>query len=105
MDIELLLTHADDQRPVLDGGLPLDVASTAPRPPKEAQPEHLGDFAADPNDLPVQRWGILAPEGPEGDRLLDLVAPLRAKREADQGGAKARIYRVPAGMEMADAIQ
>lgn len=105
MELELLLAHADDQRPVLDGGLPLESASGEPRPEEDKEPGSFGDFSADPNDLSLQRWGLIAPEGPEGDRLLDLVEPLRRQREEDQGGAPVRIYRVPAGMDTAAAVR
>lgn len=102
MDIELLLANADDQRPTLDGGIPLETAAAEPNPDGENGAAHYADFTADPNDLPLQRWGIVAPEGPLGDRLLDLVAPLRRKREEDQG-APARVYRVPSAMDMTAA--
>ncbi len=98
MDIELLLANADDQRPTLDGGLPLESADAQPNPDAESGPQRFADFAADPNDLPLQRWGIVAPEGPLGDRLLALVEPLRRQREADQG-APVRVYRVPPTMD------
>jgi hypothetical protein len=98
MDLELLLAHADDQSPVLAEGLPVDSATSAVTA-DSWQGEPFTDFAEDPNDLPIQRWGLIAPEGPLGDRLLDLVAPLQKQREADQG-ARARIYRVPPGMDM-----
>lgn len=104
MNLELLLAHADDSRPFLEGGLPLEAAADAPRPAEAAGPEHLSDGSADPNDLALQRWGIVAPEGPVGDRLLDLVAPLRRAREAAQGAA-ARVYRVKARMDAVEAVQ
>jgi hypothetical protein len=99
MDFELLLTHADDQRPVLEEALPLDAASHQPRPPQEnTSGKELDDAGADPNSLPDQRWGVVAPEGPSGDRLLALIEPLRRLREAEQG-APARVYRVPPGLD------
>ena len=105
MDIDLLLARADDHAPALDGGLPQGAASCAAAPRAAAEPASFADFSDDPNDLLVQRWGIVAPEGPAGDRLLDLVAPLRAAREAAQGGAPARIYRAPRGLDAAAAAR
>ncbi|WP_437670478.1 hypothetical protein [Sorangium sp. So ce131] len=105
MNLELLLAHADDHRPVLAEGIPPAALSAAPRPEEVPLPTHLRYDAADPESLPDQRWGVIAPEGPAGDRLLGAVAPLcQARREA-QGGADVRVYRVPAGMGPADAAR
>lgn len=98
MNLELLLAHADDSAPVLSEGLPLDAAASAPRPVEQQGPSYLRYDSADPSSLPEQRWGIVAPEGPEGDRLLALVEPLRKARQEGQGGAPVRVYRVPAEM-------
>lgn len=96
MDLELLLAHADDHRPTLESGV--DLASTAeePNPDRAQGPRDFARFDADPNVLSLQGWGIVAPEGPEGDRLLELVEPLRRQREAQQG-SPARIYRARPG--------
>lgn len=105
MDLELLLAHADDASPVLESGLPLESAAAEAR---AADTHHVGPFPVpegDPNDLTLQRWGIIAPEGPEGDRLLDLVEPLRKQRQEDQGGEPIRVYRVPAGMDAAASMR
>jgi hypothetical protein len=99
MDLELLLAHADDQRPVLDDGLPGEAAAKQAR--DLTKPDNYKDFADDPNDLFAQRWGIVAPEGPDGDRLLALVEPLRKARQEDQRGEPVRVYRAPAGMDAA----
>ncbi len=104
MNIELLLAHADDSEPFLDKGLPLDAAASAPRPQEATQPAHLSDISADPNDLSLQRWGIIAPEGAVGDHLLDLVAPLRKARE-DAQGAPARVYRVKNRMDASESVR
>lgn len=104
MDIELLLAHADDHRPVLEG-LPLGAASSSPRPEGERLPEHLRYDSADPSSLPAQRWGVIAPEGLLGDRLLGAIEPLRRARREDQGGAEVRIYRVPPGMDAAAVMR
>ena len=104
MDFELLLTHADDRRPVLEETLPLDAASQLPRPEERPSGKDLINRGVDPNSLPEQRWGVIAPEGPLGDRLLALIEPLRRLREEEQG-APARIYRVKPGMDWLQAAQ
>lgn len=97
-DLNLLMVHADDHEPVLAGGLP-DAAAPTRRDdddgPSEA--EHFWDEGGDPNDLEAQRWGVIAPQGPEGDRLLALIRPLIERRQEQQGDA-VKIYRVPAQM-------
>ena len=98
MSIELLLTHADDHRPTLEEGLPLESALNQPRPDSSQMPDHLWDQGGDPNDLPSQRWGVVAPEGPVGDRLLALIEPLRALRQEEQG-APVRVYRAPPNLD------
>jgi hypothetical protein len=103
MDIELLLKHSDDQRPVLEKGLPLSAATSAPRPHEGPSLEPFRHDGGDSSSLPDQRWGLLVPEGPEGDRLLDIVAPLKKAREQQQG-ADAIVYRAPAGMSSEDAL-
>lgn len=102
MDIELLLVHADDHGPVLEDGLSLESAGLAPEPAWPPSAGYLRYDSRDPDDLGLQRWGVIAPEGPAGDRLLALIDPLRRAREQAQGGP-ARIYRVPARMRMPEA--
>lgn len=99
MDLELLLADADDGRPTLEEGLPLQSCASEPHPDADGDGAHFADFAADPNDLPAQRWGIVAPDGPAGDRLVELMEPLMRVRQADQGGAPVIVYRVPPGMD------
>lgn len=100
-DLELLLSHADDQHPVLENGLPMDAASTAPRPPMRQDLHDFRHDGGDPNSLPEQRWGIVAPEGPVGDRLLEIIAPLQKARE-EQQGEPAVILRAPPGLKDED---
>jgi len=99
-DLGLLLAHADDdQSAVLDGGLPAEAALSADI---SNQAEAFWDFSDDPNDLAIQRWGIIAPEGPDGDRLLELIQPLKKLRE-DEQDAEAFVFRAPVGMGTAAA--
>ncbi|HYO72252.1 MAG TPA: hypothetical protein VEU33_39890 [Archangium sp.] len=105
MELELLLAHADDHRPVLESGLPDDSLGQAPTSAQRSQmPTHLWDPGGDPNDLAAQRWGVIAPEGPAGDRLLALLAPLRQWREQQQG-APARCFRVSPGLGGPEAVR
>ncbi|APR88378.1 hypothetical protein A7982_13727 [Minicystis rosea] len=103
-DLELLLAYADDQRPVLEDGLPLASAADEAQPRGEDLVQDFADFSDDPNDLSIQRWSVIAPLGPAGDALLELVAPLLKKREEDQG-APIVPYRVPPGMGLEEAIR
>ncbi|WP_437664794.1 hypothetical protein [Sorangium sp. So ce1182] len=96
--LDLLLADADERRPVLDEGLPGDTAQGAPRPRKGRDANHWRRTDADRNDLTLQRWAVIAPEGREGDRMMEAVQPLVALREGEQG-APARVYRVPQGMD------
>jgi hypothetical protein len=103
MDLELFLAHADDLRPVLDTGLPPDTAALAPKPPETGAVKDFRYDSSDPDSLPDQRWGLIVPEGPEGDRLLGLVEPLRLSRQRAQDDRPVRIYRVPAEMSAEQA--
>jgi hypothetical protein len=98
MPIQLFLAHADSQKPVLRGGLDLAAARAAEKPGHSPpDPSHLADRSASPDALPLQRWGIVAPKGAVGERLLQLVAPLKQRREEEQG-APAVVYRVDPAM-------
>lgn len=92
--LDLFLKRADDRSVVVED---LD-----PRHGARAAPDKLGgylrDDGGDPQDLPRQRWGVIAPKGPDGDRLLAVVEPLIKHRAAQQGAPVER-YRVPEGMD------
>ncbi|HYO67257.1 MAG TPA: hypothetical protein VEU33_14370, partial [Archangium sp.] len=86
--LHLLLAREDDRQPVLPTGLPEETAQEAPRPeklPGRAEVPSLEKPDANPNDLPAQRWGGVAPEGEEGEALLRALAPLVEHRERQQG--------------------
>jgi hypothetical protein len=99
-DLNLLMVHADDHQPMLDSVSDQTVGHTDV---EAAMPEHLWDEGGDPNDLFLQRWGVIAPEGPRGDRLLEIVAPLIAHRREQQQGEEVRVYRVPSQLSASDA--
>lgn len=104
--LDLLLADADDLRPVLDDGLPVEAAQRGPRPRKAVRGDDSHSWRrtdADPNDLPAQRWGVVAPEGREGDRLLEAITPLIRLREAEQR-APATIYRVPPHLDARQSV-
>lgn len=92
--LDLLMVRADDQQPAL-AHLDERAAYGQAAPASGPSPAHLAAHSGDPDDLPLQRWGVIAPEGPRGDRLIALIAPLIAKRREDQGGHEPRVYRVP----------
>lgn len=99
-NVELLLSHADSHQPVAPEGLPAEAAAQAPpdEAPGEREESHLWDDGEDPNSLPAQRWGLVVPEGPEGERLLALIEPLRRRRQQQQEGHPVRVYRVQRGL-------
>ncbi len=104
MDIELLLAHADDGSPALDEGFPLDAAGGAPRPEERAEYEHFRHDGGDPNSLEEQRRGLVVPQGAAGDRLLQLVEPLRKARQEEQG-EDVVVYRAAPGITAEGASQ
>src|SRR5262245_13116984 len=100
-DLQLLLASADGGGLLLEAGLPCAATWSAPKPkagPRGADSPRWDAPDADPNDLTAQRWGVIAPRGKEGDKLLDAIAPLIRLREQEQD-APARIYRVEPGMD------
>jgi hypothetical protein len=99
-DLSLLMVHADDHDPLLDDvdGGPAPAGETT-----AALPDHLWDEGGDPNDLALQRWGVIAPQGPRGDRLLELVEPLVRRRREQQHGEPVRVFRVPPSMTASEA--
>lgn len=105
--LSLLLADADDRSPVLGEGLPGDAAHRAPKP-KKAGSRHDTFLRrrkdADPNDLSLQRWALVAPEGPEGERMLEAIEPLRRLREEEQG-APATVHRVRSDMDARQCVQ
>lgn len=103
MEAQLFLAHADDHRPVLEQGIAVDstleaTVDAAESPIDLSMGKRSANLAASPNALAEQKWAILAPKGPEGDRLLELIAPLRRKREEEQG-QEAFVYRVDPNLD------
>lgn len=100
-DLQLLLCDAGDRSPVLPDGLNESalLAARAPeRVPAGRDSMHLEALDRDPNDLPAQRWAVIAAQGEAGDAAIEAIRELIAWRE-DQQGAPAMIYRVPAEMD------
>ncbi|XYH99304.1 hypothetical protein ACMHYB_05900 [Sorangium sp. So ce1128] len=100
--LDLLLADAEERRPVLEEGLPGEAAQRGPRP-REKDSFDRKRTDADPNDLTLQRWAVVAPRGREGNQLLEAVAPLIRLREAEQR-APVTIYRVPPDMDAREAL-
>ena len=103
-NLHLLLSYDDDGSPVLKDGLP-EAAAAVQEPEKKKDTGAL-DFwepGSDPNDLVDQRWGVIAPEGPEGERLLALIRPLIEARKEAQGGEEIKIYHAPSGLSPKEA--
>jgi hypothetical protein len=97
--LDLLLADADERRPVLEEGLPGEVAQQGPKPKKATQQEKP-DWRRDnkdQNDLKEQGWGLVVPDGRAGDRLREALTPLIRLRE-EELGKPAEIYRVSPDM-------
>lgn len=105
MLFHLLLAYADSQRPVLPQGLALTSVLREPQPTSAVKPKRLYDLNGEPNDLPSQRWAVVAPEGPRGDRLLERVERLRQLRAEQQHlrPDQLRVFRVSPCMTALEA--
>ncbi len=100
--IDLLLAHADDRTPMLPG-VDRIAAGGAPAPEPRPRPGELWADEEAPDDLVRQRWGVVAPAGTDGDRMLDAIAPLVEHRRRQQGPVC--VYRVPARMTPGEAAR
>ncbi len=106
-DLQLLLSDAEGQAPVLAGGLPESalIGVQAPeRTPRGQDSMHLEALDRDPNDLAAQRWAVIAAAGARGDAAIEAVRELIAHRHAQQGAAPT-IFRVPADMDAAASLR
>ncbi|APR78761.1 Hypothetical protein A7982_04108 [Minicystis rosea] len=100
--LHLLLARAGTNDPLLPEGLPLAAADAPEALEMLPNPPH----GAGLEGVPSSTWGVIAPEGPTGDRLLALADRLIKAREAEQG-RPAPIHRVPPSrgpMSLADAL-
>ncbi len=95
--LDLFLADADEGRPVLGEGLSSGAAVDAPRPKKVGVKE-LRRIEESWDDLSLQEWAVIAPEGRAGDRMLEAIEPLRRLREREQG-APVKVHRVPADLD------
>ena len=86
----------------LDAGALAEAAEGAGDGEGNARPESSPDPGGDPNSLRDQGWGVIAPRGEVGDRLLALARPLIEQRAAEQDGEVA-VYRVPPDMTAAQS--
>lgn len=105
--LQLLLRGAAGGDAVLPGGLGDAALRSLPSSRDGVASDlsgYLWDEGADSNNLRAQRWGVVAPLGPTGDRLLAEIQPLIAARQAEQG-APVRIYRPPAQLDEVEALQ
>jgi hypothetical protein len=107
--IELFLSPVGDRGQTLARGLgtsaidaaaEVDAATTAAS--GGALPIHSFDPSGDPSSLRDQGWGVIAPRGEDGDRLLAMARPLLDRRAADQDG-EVPVYRVAPDMTAAAA--
>jgi hypothetical protein len=94
--IDLMLAKPSEHRPLLENGISGDSTNEAPRPGKDESFTRKNRNASR-SDLSEQRWGLVVPEGKEGDALLDAVAELVAFR-AEEQGVEPMVFRVLPGM-------
>ncbi|TMQ23408.1 MAG: hypothetical protein E6J91_00025 [Deltaproteobacteria bacterium] len=99
--IDLLLVNADDRAPMLSG-VDRTAAGEAPAPEPRPKRDELWADGDAPDDLERQRWGVIAPSGDDGDRLLDAIAPLVEHRRRQ---SPVTVYRVPARMTRGEAAR
>ncbi|AUX45945.1 hypothetical protein SOCE26_074470 [Sorangium cellulosum] len=105
-DLQLLLTPYDDREPVLKDGLSSDAAAQQDGAgAKRNDLENFWEETGDPDDLEEQRWGVIAPDGAAGDRLIALIQPLIDARREAQGGHEVMIFRVPSAMTPEEAAR
>lgn len=105
-NVQLLLAYYDEKKttPVLQNGL-ADDATSAGEKEKGVEPKFLRGESEDPGSLPIQRWGVVVPDGDLGDRLLAAMDPLIQRRAEQQGNIKPIVYRVPnASLSMDEAM-
>lgn len=96
--LNLLLVHADDHRPALDGGLDGDAARDPDAPaPEDEQAGYLWNEGGDQGDLAQQRWGVVAPDTDAGRRMVAAIERLIAHR-SDQSGRRLDPIFVRPGM-------
>jgi hypothetical protein len=95
--MDLLLAH-DDGTPFLNEQPDPRSAAGEARQVATQMSEYLASITANANDLTEQRWAIVVPEGPAGQRLEALVRPLVERRAEDQQEDVLTI-RVPPGMD------
>jgi hypothetical protein len=103
--LHLLLTEDGPRSPVLGQGVGAPQLGAGEVGQGSPAPSFLWDDGADPNDLGLQRWGLVVPEGPVGAAALAALAPLIALRTADQGGVRPLIYEVPWIEAASDAVR
>lgn len=110
MNLGLLLCRTETGVPA-DASPPLadvHVPSEAVPHPFTAGPHMvLWDDAADRDALPAQRWGVIAPAGEEGTKLLAAIEKLVARRAEQQNidPKSVKIYRAPSPMTQEQATQ
>lgn len=103
--LHLLLARAGSHESVAAEGFDSEPTGSARLPDKLPKPGELWRTWADPDQLPLQRWGVIAPEGADGDRLIAAIRPLIVRRAEQQGDIPIKEYRVPPVMTLAEAAR
>ena len=101
--MDILFAHEDAGSFLGEPADPRTAAGEA-APTPEREEEYLASLTANAGDLAQQRWAVVVPEGPVGERLRHLVEPLAARRAQEQG-AEVLTVRVPPGMSAEAAMR
>ncbi|HMY16823.1 MAG TPA: hypothetical protein PKA58_10935, partial [Polyangium sp.] len=96
-ELDLLLANPRDFSPVLNEGFGSAAVLDAPKPKKDAS-HYLRDRRASRADTTKQRWGVIAPEGKDGDALLDAMKPLIEFR-AEEQEAEPMVFRIKPNLD------
>lgn len=99
----LLLADADSHTPHLAKPLAEQTGRRHNPLQKGPLPKLLWNEGGDAGSLPQQRWGVIVPQGEEGDALLDRIAPLIAHRRRQQDDQPIPIFRAPSKADDVEA--
>ena len=100
-DIELFLSPADEGGQTLEEGL--NEEALAHSGSVDAEAKLFPNPGGDANSLEEQGWAVAAPTGEEGDRLLELIEPLIARRREEQD-REIKKYRIPRNMTASETV-
>jgi hypothetical protein len=104
-DPHLLMAEDGPRTPVLSEPCPAPTLRPDELGPTGPAPSFLWDDGADPNDLALQRWGVVLPEGPGAAPALAALEPLLRLRASEQDGVRPLVYHVPPITQLSEAVR